>query len=505
MLPRLYLQALLLLDRRRVVSRRACVPNLPIAALCLVGSVLVTSDLLGEDRPGVITGTLQVGFAQTDITPPLEDGRPIWMAGYGHGRQATGVHDPLMARGIVLRDGTTKIAVVSIDCIGLQLPDVERIREELPDFDYVLIASTHNHEAPDVIGIWGRTPFTRGVNEDYVTLLVSQTVACVRQAEKEPRSVQARFGTAEDDTLLHDSRLPHIKDGVIRVVKFLDEHSSLPMGMLVQWSCHPEAMGSKNTLITADFPAATIAWLEERYQCPVVYLSGAVGGLMAPPRDRIRDIEGNVLREGDFEYARLYGEEVAKLAARAMEDSESIVMLPLEARSVRIAIPIVNPLYRTARALGILKRTGFVWTGDAFQLGEPLRIGNANKDIAVETEVAYLRCGELHVAAIPGEIYPELVHGKFQEPVEPNVDYPDAALEPSISEILPGPRWMVIGLANDEIGYILPKRQWDLIPPFAYGRTSAQYGEVNSCGPETGPLIMHALREVVRNPQAKGL
>ena len=29
---------------------------------------------------------------------------------------------------------------------------------------------------------------------------------------------------------------------------------------------------------------------------------------------------------------------------------------------------------------------------------------------------------------------------------------------------------MLIGLANDEIGYIIPKRQWDVKKPFCYGR-----------------------------------
>jgi hypothetical protein len=464
-----------------------------------------SSWLLGDepDRDAAAV-TLRVGFAQTDITPPLNDGRPIWLAGYGHGRQATGVHDPLMARGVVLHSGSEKYAIVSIDCIGLQLPDVERIREQLPDFEYVLVASTHDHEAPDVIGIWGRTPFARGVNDEYVSFLVQQTVACVRQAEEDPQAAYARFGTAEDETLLHDSRLPVIKDGVIRVVQFLQEGTDEPAGLLVQWSCHPEAMGAENTLITADFPAATIAWLEDRYQCPVVYLSGAVGGLMAPPRDRIRDAEGNLLHEGDFEYARRYGMEVAKLADQAVRNAKPLSLVPIEARSARRAIPVVNPLYRTARALGILKRTGYVWTGDPSLLGEPLRIGNANQTMAVDTEIAYLRLGELHLAAIPGEIYPELVYGRFQEPVEPNVDFPDAELEPSIAEMAPGPHWMVIGLANDEIGYILPKRQWDLAPPFAYGLSSAQYGEINSCGPETGPIIMQTLEELMCDPPAAG-
>ena len=58
-------------------------------------------------------------------------------------------------------------------------------------------------------------------------------------------------------------------------------------------------------------------------------------------------------------------------------------------------------------------------------------------------------------------------------------------------------RWMLFGLANDEIGYIIPRRQWDQNPPFAYGRDSSQYGEMNSCGPETAVIVMKLVEEVI--------
>ena len=56
---------------------------------------------------------------------------------------------------------------------------------------------------------------------------------------------------------------------------------------------------------------------------------------------------------------------------------------------------------------------------------------------------------------------------------------------------------MLVGLANDEIGYIIPKRQWDEKPPFCYGRKKAQYGEGNNLGPETAPLLCKAFKELV--------
>ncbi|MBI3837226.1 MAG: DUF1080 domain-containing protein [Planctomycetia bacterium] len=115
----------------------------------------------------------------------------------------------------------------------------------------------------------------------------------------------------------------------------------------------------------------------------------------------------------------------------------------------------------------------------------------------METEVGYLRLGELDVAAIPGELYPELMVGKFQEPADPAADFPDAPLEKHVLKIMPRSKLLILGLANDEIGYILPKRQWDVAPPFAYGRSSAQYGEANSVGPETARMLTEALAERV--------
>jgi hypothetical protein len=116
--------------------------------------------------------------------------------------------------------------------------------------------------------------------------------------------------------------------------------------------------------------------------------------------------------------------------------------------------------------------------------------------------VAYLRLGELHVACIPGELYPELVYGQFQDPVETAADFPTAPLEPTVASLMPGKRWMLVGLANDEVGYIIPKRQWDREAPYAYGREYSQYGEINSCGPEVAPIILDALQRRVAEGRA---
>ncbi|MCH8922158.1 MAG: hypothetical protein IIA67_03285 [Planctomycetes bacterium] len=459
--------------------------------------LLVTPASVSADAP------LRAAFASVDITPDVKGKKPVFLAGYGHGRVAKGVHDPLMARGLVVEAGGEKIALVSVDLVGLQYPAVKQIRAKLPRYKYVMVSSTHNHEGPDVIGLWGVTPLHCGVDPDYIKLVVERVVKLVRAAEAALAPAEAYYGTATDESLLGDSRLPKVYDGVLRTIRFNHAGTDKPLGVLVQWNCHPEAMGSRNTQVTADFPATTIAELTKRYECPIAYFSGAVGGLMAPPDGLLKNAMGDVLKEGQFEYAEAYGGAVADLAVKAIESGKPIRLAPLRVAAKPIALPLENNFYRAARLAGVLNREARLWTGDAEKIGRVATLADFLRRTAVVTEVAYLQLGELHVACLPGELYPELMYGKFQDPVDPGADFPKAPLEPTVMKSLPGEKLLVFGLANDEIGYIIPKRQWDRKSPYCYGRKKSQYGEINSCGPDVAPIIMKALADRVREAGAK--
>src|SRR5262249_34883691 len=159
-------------------------------------------------------------------------------------------------------------------------------------------------------------------------------------------------------------------------------------------------------------------------------------------------------------------------------------------------LPLANKLYILTRQLGVLERDAYLWKGDPYR-AEFSKEFDPKKEHAIRTEISHLRLGELDIACIPGEIYPELVLRKVADPAPAGADFPDAPIEPGIYAQLKGPHRMIIGLACDEIGYILPKRQWDEKPPFTYGLKRAPYGEVNSLGPETGPLLCKAFRDLV--------
>jgi hypothetical protein len=442
--------------------------------------------------------SFQVGFAEADITPDVR-AKPVFLAGFGHNRKATGVHDSLFARAIVLKQGDRKIALACVDLVGFFYPSVLNVRKELSDFHYVLVSSTHNHEGPDTLGLWGESMFKSGIDPEYVKSVEMKIVQAVRAAEKNLQPARARIGSARAPELLHDGREPYVLHDDLVVLEFRGlqhDESNRPLGLLVQWNVHPELLGSKNTLVSADHVGYTVNYLRKKLGCPVTYLTGTVGGLMTSLRVPLKDDSGKDLADDTYEKTQAYGLALGKVVDRALTSCKPITLTPFEVRSRQVFVPMQNRLYLAGRLLGVLQREGFLWTGDPNKAG-PAALSEKEKPLALQTEIAYLKLGELDVAAIPGEIYPELVLGKVQEPVDPGADFPDAPVEPAIYAQLKGPHKMIIGLANDEIGYILPKRQWDEKPPYCYGRKKAQYGEANSIGPDAGPILCRAFKELV--------
>jgi hypothetical protein len=444
-----------------------------------------------------LANQLEVGIAKADVTPDLA-AKAVFLAGFGHNRRATEIHTPLAVRAIVLKDGTNKVAIASVDVVGLFLPFVESVRKQLPGFDYVLVGATHNHHGPDTLGLWGPNPLKSGVDAAYMAFLEKRIIEAIRAADANCLPAKAVIGRVNAPELLHDGRDPQVKHDELVALLFRDPKTDKPSGVVVQWNCHPETINSKNTKLSADYIASTCAALEAKFQCPVVYLTGTVGGLMTSMHVDVKDDKGQLLLEGSIEKTERYGVLIAELTQRALANPEPIALTPFDVRTKSVLLPVDNPMYRFGRQVGVFDRVMEAWTDDPnAPPGKPLEKVEGRP--AVRTEVGRLRLGELDIAIIPGEIYPELVLGKIQDPPEPNADFPDAPMEPGIYAQMTGKYKMIVGLGNDELGYILPKRQWDEKPPYCYGRKTAPYGEVNSLGPETAPILCESFRKMLKN------
>ena len=465
--------------RRVPLLRRRLLP-LVVTPLLLVLPVLATP-ALGE--------ALRFGFAKRTLTPALGD-RPVYMAGFGKDRRASGIHDDLWARAVAVSDGRQRVVIVSVDLIGVFHADVQKARALLREREAdvtLIVSSTHNHEGPDTMGLWGPGRFTSGVDPEYLELVrrtIVETAEAALDRLEPGRLVLARTRTP---SLIVDSRLPEVVAEELVVLQAVAEDGRT-LGTVVSWGSHPEALGGDNTQITADFPHYLNRRVEEALGGTAIFLVGAIGGLMTPLGLELTDAAGRPIPQDSFALARAVGERAAAAAIQALGTSgRDSVSQVVEYRAARVFVPLENRLFRLAVFLGVLDRA--VYSG-----GEPATRAFGDD---LQTEIGVLRIGDAEMLCVPGEIYPELVHGGIQDPRDPGADFPGAPRETPLASLLTSEYRIVIGLANDEIGYIIPRSQWDADPPFAYGLEEPQYGEINSVGPSVAPLLAEAFAELV--------
>ena len=484
---------------------------------------VVDLNIKGTDPPG----TIKVGFAAFPITPEIVDtwndvngdakfrekdgdtymdnnnnGKfdAYWIAGFDNQRAANGVHDDVWARAVVFDDGTSRLAMVSLDAIGFRHDDVVDIRKMIPadaKIDYAIISSTHTHESNDLIGIYGESLFKSGVNSENLQYIKNQAVTAITQAVNNLRP--ARLSFAQDlygaEDLVMDTRDPIVKDPGLRMMQAIDAEADTTLGVIVAWANHPETLWSDNLYISSDFPHYVRESIEkgvydgDSLRKPgvggvAVYINGAIGGLMTtrssmPLSDPFLD---TTYVEASFEKARAQGQRLAMLALNALDHPDTIINeANISVRAKTITLPLENPTFRLAAMLGVLD---FGMTGW----------------FKIRTEIAAFTVGPASFLSIPGEIYPEIVNGGVEAPVGQDYEL-DPVEIPPMRELMPGKYRFVICLSNDEIGYIVPKSQWDVEAPYTYNREKAPYGEENSIGPETAPILHREIRKILSELQ----
>lgn len=443
---------------------------------------------------------LQVGFGRVQITPDLSDtNRPVWLAGFNHKRAATAVHDDLWAIAVVVDDGYTRFALVALDAIGFFHDDVVTVRERLGahlKIDYAAICSTHNHSTPDLMGLWGRHFLLSGVHPDYRERVISSAARAIADAAGalEPARVVSFEIPVDPAGLLTDTRRPEVYDPDLRVMHFVHAVDGSTLGTIVGWADHPETPWSRNTEITADFPGYLRDALEHGIShqghllAPGVggthlYVNGAIGGLMTTsPSVTVQDpVTRQDFKEPSHDKARALGRQLAAriLPLLTRRDLTATDQAAISIRARTIEVPVENKLFLLAPVLGIIDR------------GHP-GLQNWNK---LRTEIALITVGDTSLACLPGEMYPELVNGGIERP--PGGDFNIEPIEvPPLRQLMPGKTKFILGLANDEIGYIIPKSEWDVEPPYLYQSQKSVYGEINSVGPDAASVIHTAFKEL---------
>jgi hypothetical protein len=369
------------------------------------------------------------------------------------------------------------------------------VEAKCPEINHVILSSTHTHEAPDLQGNWGPSEYESGVNEEY-RQMVRQKAAdavCKAYGQRIPAGLEFAQVDSISKDLIADFRKPEVFDEGIRIMRVKTKVDGALMGVLVNVGDHPETAGSENLLITSDIFHYLRSGVEQgivyedsiRRQGAggtVIVMNGAVGGLMSSMSSATYDPWLNMTfsaEENNFNKVRVQGYRFAGSILSLLDSGEwkgiEEPRMRLQARTFYFKLD--NVLFKLGGILGVFDR-GF-------------------KNLKyVKSEIDLFTIGQAWFLTIPGEINPELLNGGIESPE--GADYHVSPVEvPPIREMMGGEIKFVIGLANDEVGYIMPQSHWDELPPYTYGEKEAPYGEVNSLGPESGPEIHKQARAII--------
>ncbi len=452
---------------------------------------------------------LEAAAGKVDITPDLKSEK-IWLGGFGAvGRRPEGVHDPLYARLLVLREGGREVAIVAVDLLGFYRNDVQDLRR-LSGFDTpergLYLASTHTHSGPDTLGLWGPMIGVSGVNLAYHARLKAKIADALKLLEGQLHPVRALggHGLLDPRGLCRDSRDPQIIDPNLSVLRLVGGDGKA-VATVVNWSCHAEVIGRDNRLVTADFPGPLCSRVEEKTGGACVFLNGMIGGLMTPDS-----------RAENFYEAERIGRAVADAAlalktsaspSRALRLRDEEILLPIENSRYRLLLPALIFGHRLRDAEGNLLPRWKAWT---LALREAILGLDERTEPWVRSEVALLDAGPARLLGIPGEAFPELAIGGYDgrysfgrpiiTPGNPNPpDLSKAPKGPYWRDLVRAPAPMLTGLTGDEIGYIAPTYDFKVSPhkimlPRLAGN---HYEETNSIGPSATAIVNAAVVRLI--------
>ncbi len=464
-----------------------------------------------------------------------------YLAGFHHKESyytATGVHDPLWARALIIQHGQTRVGFLALDLIGLFYTQVEEIRLSVADLniDHLVVASTHTHGGPDSLGLWGPNRLTDGKDPRFIQHILKQSESALREASQRLAPARITFVSTEPirqfGHLINDLRDPIVIDSNV-VVMAVDHEKGGAISTVVNWTPHPETLGGAASLITSDFPHYIRQGIEKggftvngkRWKGrggTTLYFSGAVGGLLSTLRLTVKDEVGDIIPQRSWDLSRRIGEIVAASVLQGLNDREEAPIRKIGIARRRFFIPLENPLFKFLIARGIIQRGTYTNGSLAGLEGEDLF-----------TEVGLVSFYSDHLVAqlvtIPGELFPEIAIGGYlgdgatcwqvsQRKLKLHPEgreriaaaNPGTPTEPVIKEAMRAKYKFIIGLGNDELGYIVPAN--DFVPPVLeptprYGTDrcgdSDHYEESMSVGPKAAPLISDAVIQLLRQEHAK--
>ncbi len=297
-----------------------------------------------------VESNLRAGVGKVDITPP--PGTKV----VGHVRETQGARDPIRAAVLLLDDGRTKAAIVTLDLISSWEEMVQSVRAAVSQASdtppqNILVATSHNHSGPG----WSKdSPYRRTVIEKIATA-ASGAARALRPVSLGYGEGEVRFNINRRKMVGGRSITRLDPDGPcdrrVKVVRIDDGHSLAPLAIVMHAVCHPCVFtwGDKWTppypngfpKTSADFPGEAQRFVETVYGAPTqtLFLQGCAGNIRP-------NLPGFPYRCGDEADIRWIGRdlgcEVVRAADRAVvreELSKRPKLYPIRCESAVLDLP----------------------------------------------------------------------------------------------------------------------------------------------------------------------
>jgi len=408
-------------------------------ALCCAGVLTAVTCRSQEPAP-----RLRAAAGKQNITPKT----PVFMAGYGMNRKSIDAHDPLMARCLVLESGTTRIAFVSCDLLGVPRYQIEKIRAMVRSVapEHLYLSSTHTHSGPDPLGQWGPDIQTSGVDQAWMASLRENVAHLVDATAAELRPAAVRFAnTTKVPRISKNIRVPRILDTELGVMQVVEAAGGKPIATFVNYACHPEIMNTHH--MTADFPHWLYDTVEGGGGGICLYLNGAQGGMITADFDESTTPKGE-----NWQAAETVGTSLGKrvLELLELEGTPAVRNVPITAARRVFEVPLDNPNFKALVGLKIFPKSEM-------------------KGANIVTEVCRITIGDAEFLTLPGEVLPNI--GFY------------------LKSLMHGRPRFLLGLTSDELGYILT--------PEDYGLELYRYEASVSVGSQLEPLMVQNLRALM--------
>lgn len=447
---------------------------------------------------------LRIGVGQTVVTPEFEpftdsngnhhydDGEPfedldedgvldtLFIGGFGH-RNPTGIHDDLYARTIALEVNGTVFTLTAVDSLGLGMQRADNAKALVlaalggsapVTFETMVIASTHTHQGPDTMGIFG-SDGESGADPAYLTTVeerVSQSILAALADLQPARLYMA--STTDSADLIRDIDLPVILDPYVGILQG-ETLTGEVIATLVSVANHPEACWGDNTLISSDYPHFLRSGIEAQVGGMALYFSADLGLMQTPVE----------LGAAGFERAELVGAAYAEKILAALPSRTEIPAADLVVSSgyFRATVELENPELYIAVFSGLTDGySDYLYTTDA----PPCSFLGC-----IDLPIFVARLGDFTtIVSFPGELTPELVVGGIRSPDNYAGKYRYAPPEPVVTEHLETEHRFIIGLGDAATGYFYPKMTFD---------PEAHFSQKHAAGPNAAMSLLQAFADAM--------